>query len=83
MPEQRTDVVEFDICGQICPSALLTALREVNQNKKTLQRGILKLVFLTDNRDATSTIPGAVTNMGYEVKVTKDQGCYRIEISKN
>lgn len=73
-------VIEFDIRGQICPSALLITLREVNQRKQALKTGLVCMRVRTDNRDSTITIPDAVTNMGYAVEVTKDEGHYLVEI---
>ncbi|MCD6527126.1 MAG: sulfurtransferase TusA family protein [Desulfuromonas sp.] len=74
------ETIEFDICGQICPSALLTALREINAHKKGLKGGTLQLVIKTDARDATRTIPSAVENMGYQVDIEPLDGCYCIRI---
>ncbi|WP_321529728.1 sulfurtransferase TusA family protein [uncultured Desulfuromonas sp.] len=72
--------IEFDICGQICPSALLTALKEINRHREQLKQGRCELVILTDARDATRTIPSAVENMGYQVDISKKGGCYLIRI---
>ncbi|WP_316348736.1 sulfurtransferase TusA family protein [Desulfuromonas acetoxidans] len=72
--------IKFDICGQICPSALLTALKEINRHRKQLKQGQCELVILTDARDATRTIPSAVENMGYQVDIGKKDGCYQIRI---
>lgn len=83
MSEIKTELIEFDIRGQICPSTLLTALREVNTHKKALKNGKVQLAIMTDNRDSTTTIPDSVRNMGYGVSVSKDQDCYRILIEKN
>lgn len=74
------DVKEIDMRGQICPSTLLTALREINSNKAVIRSGELKLSFLTDNRDSTATIPESAANMGYEVTVVKEDDSYRIDI---
>lgn len=71
---------ELDMRGQICPSALLMALREINRNKSDLKSGSLTLVLLTDNRDSTITIPESAAMMGYEAHVIKVEGYYRIEI---
>ncbi len=73
--------VIFDIRGQICPSALLTTLREINSIKKELQNGEAVLQVLTDNRDTTGTIPNAVKSMGYESIVEKKERHYEITIS--
>ena len=82
MDEKKIEMVEFDIRGQICPSTLLTALREINTHKKALKSGEVQLAIMTDNRDSTTTIPDSVRNMGYGVSVSKDQDCYRILIEK-
>lgn len=74
------DKVTLDIRGQICPSALLTTLKEVNNIKTKLQNGEVLLQILTDNRDATSTIPNAVKSMGYATFVEKTESHYRIKI---
>jgi len=71
---------ELDIRGQICPSTLLTALREVNLHKEALKTGDLQLVILTDARDAVDRIPNAVDNMGYPVPVAREQRHYRITV---
>ncbi|MDF1552097.1 MAG: sulfurtransferase TusA family protein [Deferrisomatales bacterium] len=70
----------LDIRGQICPSTLLTALREVNLHKDALKDGSLRLVIVTDDRNATATIPNAVDNMGYRVTVERDDQSYRITV---
>lgn len=74
------ELIEIDIRGQICPSCLLTTLREVNQRQAELKAGQVSLRVRTDSRDATSTIPAAVGNMGYPVTVEKKQGYYLILI---
>ena len=74
---------EIDLRGQICPSTLLTALREVNLCKSELKAAVLRLVFLTDNRSSTTHIADAVGSMGYDVSVAKEQGYYRITISRH
>lgn len=71
----------IDIRGQVCPSSLLSALREINSNKSVLRSGELELVFLTDNRDATVTIPESATSMGYRVRTDNTQEGYRISVS--
>jgi len=72
--------IEYDIRGQICPSSLLTALREINVHQEALNDHVVRLTFLTDNRDCVTTIPESARNMGYAAEVTRDQGCYRIEV---
>ncbi len=71
-------VLKMDIRGQICPSSLLLVLREMNLHHQELVRGNLSIEVLTDNRDATGTIPDAVRNMGIEAFVEKMDGYYRI-----
>lgn len=80
--ETSPTLIEFDICGQICPSTLLTALREINRRKADLKERTVRLAFKTDNRDATSTIPEAVRNMGYAVSVIKSGGFYSIIVER-
>jgi TusA-related sulfurtransferase len=70
----------YDIRGQICPSTLLTALKEINSRRDELKNNSIILVFLTDNRDAVSTIPSTVDSMGYRADVEPLDGYYRITI---
>ena len=60
------DVIVHDIRGQICPSCLLFTLREVNEQRDALKNKNTRLIIKTDNRDATATIPEALTSMGYD-----------------
>lgn len=76
------DELELDIRGQVCPSTLLTTLKEVNGNFDRLKAGTLRLVVKTDARDATGTIPPMVKSMGFAVSVLKEQGYYTIVIVK-
>jgi TusA-related sulfurtransferase len=73
-------VIELDIRGQICPSTLLVALKEMNAHREELRRGKVSLLFRTDNRDCLVTIPESAKNMGYSSSVEKEQDHYRIEI---
>ena len=73
---------EIDLRGQICPSTLLTALRETNTNKTELRAGELRLIILTDNRNSTTHISESVSAMGYRVEVQKEQEYYRISIDR-
>ena len=77
---QDQELLEMDIRGQICPSCLLLALKEVNARAHELRDGSLELRILTDNRQATATIPDAVTNMGFEVDVVKEDGYYAVRV---
>ena len=81
MTEQTVKVIEIDTRGQVCPSTLLVALNIINQHKEELQRGKVKLMVRTDNRDATTTIPATAENMGYEIEVLPRDGFYEIFIS--
>jgi TusA-related sulfurtransferase len=81
MSDTSEELIEIDIRGQICPSCLLTTLREVNLRKAALKQGGVVLRVRTDSRDATATIPAAVGNMGYPVAVEKAEGHYLILIS--
>jgi len=74
------EIIEMDIRGQLCPSCLLLALKMVNQRHSGLRSGLVRLIFLTDSRDATGTIPAAVDNMGLSTRVSKLAGYYRIEV---
>lgn len=74
--------IVLDIRGQICPACLLISLRELNNNKDIIKNGQASLIVLTDHRDATRTIPNAVTAMGYSVSVEKKEGYYEITIKK-
>ena len=69
-----------DVRGQICPSTLLTALREMNANREGLRAGRLALRILLNNRDATSTIPEAAANMGYRVQVERVGPDYEVRV---
>lgn len=79
---ENAQTIEYDITGQLCPSTLLVALREINRNIADLNAGKLRLLFRTDNRDCTNTIPEAAGNMGLKVDVRKDDRCYSILIFK-
>ncbi len=73
-------VIHFDIRGQICPSTLLIALKEINQHKEALRSGEVVLLFKTNNRDAAVTIPDAAENMGYGATVAKEADYYLITV---
>lgn len=73
-------IEKLDVFGQICPSTLLLALREVNRLQAELHRGEVELDIRTDNRLATATIPNAVRNMGFDAHVRKEDAGYLIHI---
>lgn len=75
-------VIEFDICGQLCPSTLLVALREINRNIAEIKAATMQLLIKSDNRNSIITIPDAAANMGLKAVVTTDGGIHSILISK-
>ncbi len=84
MNDKKTpENIEFDIRGQICPSSLLTTLKELNSLKQEIKSGQVIITVKTDNRDATVTIPETATNMGYEVNINKKDDYYIITIQKS
>jgi len=82
MTETVPRTIELDIRGQICPSTLLVALREMNSNFDELNSGSARLFIKTDNRDCTNTIPEAAGNMGFQVAVGKSGDAYTLLIFK-
>lgn len=74
--------IEIDIRGQICPSSLLTTLKELNNLQQEIKTGKVIITVKTDNRDATATIPETATNMGYEASTTKENDYYILTIQK-
>ena len=79
----KPEIIEYDVRGQICPSCLLISLREVNKHHARIKEGKVEFRILSDNRQATTTIPNAVVNMGYKVEVEKtDEGHYLITIAQ-
>ncbi len=78
---QNGQIHKIDICGQICPSCLLIALKEVTAQRDLLLRGGA-LHIHTDSRQAINTIPSSVHNMGYQTNIVKSKGRYCIEIQK-
>ena len=82
MSEKSPRRLEFDMRGQICPSSLLTALQEINKHRSSLRAGEVELSFKTDNREATVTIPESAANMGYAVKVKKEEDHYIVNVGK-
>lgn len=75
-----TQTLQLDIRGQVCPSTLLTTLREITRHRDDLKEGRLELIILTDNRNATVTVPQAAHNMGLHVTVDKEGGGFCIHI---
>lgn len=73
-------LVQLNIFGQVCPSCLLLSLKSMNQHSKALRAGEIEIVIMTDDRQATSTIPAAASTMGYKTDVSKLDNGYRIRI---
>lgn len=78
-----TQTIDIDIRGQICPSCLLLTLKEINRNAAALHAGGVRIAVLTDDRQATATIPATAERMGFRVVVRHDPAGYRIDISGN
>ena len=76
----KVKVERIDVHGQVCPSTLLLALREVNRLQAEIRSGAVQLEVRTDNRHATVTIPGAVKSMGLTARVHKEENGYLIQI---
>lgn len=74
-------VEDLNAYGQVCPSTLLFALREVNRLQNELHSGEVQLNIRTDNRFATATIPNAVRNMGLEARVSKEEEGFLIQVT--
>lgn len=78
-----TQTIDIDIRGQICPSCLLLTLKEINRNAAALRAGAVKIAVLTDDRQATATIPATAERMGFRAAVQRDAAGYRIDIFGN
>lgn len=72
--------LDIDIRGQICPSCLLLTLKELNRIGADIRAGSAEIVVLTDDRQATTTIPVTVNRMGFHTDITRLEGGYRIRI---
>jgi hypothetical protein len=75
-----TQIIDIDIRGQICPSCLLLTLKELNCNVAAMRAGNAEIVVMTDDRQATATIPATAERMGFRTEVTRLDGNYRIRI---
>ena len=76
----KPETVELDIRGQICPSCLLLALKELNRLGADIRSGKLVMLVITDDRQATATIPETVARMGFRTEVVRANPGYRIRI---
>lgn len=75
-----TQTIDIDLRGQICPSSLLLALRELNRIGPAIRAGLAELIVATDDRQSTATIPATVDRMGYGTQVEHMDDGYRIRI---
>jgi TusA-related sulfurtransferase len=72
--------IQLNIFGQVCPSCLLMALKTLNLHSSDIRAGKAEIIVMTDDRQATTTIPAAVSTMGYLAEVTRQDKGYRIRI---
>ncbi|MBU0663966.1 MAG: sulfurtransferase TusA family protein [Proteobacteria bacterium] len=83
MSDQKIqETIAIDMRGQICPACLLVAMDTLNKHREALTKGLEKLCIITDNREATTTIPTTARNMGYSVTVTKIDSFYQICVGR-
>jgi TusA-related sulfurtransferase len=73
-PSARTE--ELDLRGQVCPAALMHALKKMNALRGDLSSGAVVLRVLTENRESVPTISEAARNMGYAVAVDREEAHY-------
>ncbi len=78
-----TQIIDIDIRGQICPSCLLLTLKELNTNSAAIRAGSTEVVVVTDDRQATATIPATADRMGFNTEVTRVDAGYRIRVFGN
>lgn len=77
------DIIDIDIRGQICPSCLLLTLKELNQHGSDIRAGIAEIRVVTDDRQATATIPMAADRMGLRAEVDRIDNLYHIRVFGN
>lgn len=75
-------IVQLDIHGRICPSCLLLTLKALNEHAAAIRTGEVDILVLTDDRQATATIPDAAGKMGFHAEVGPDDRGYRIHIHR-
>jgi TusA-related sulfurtransferase len=75
-----TQIIDIDIRGQICPSCLLLTLKELNKHGAALRAGNTEIMVMTDDRQATATIPATADRMGFRTEVVRLDSSYRIRI---
>jgi len=72
--------IPLNIFGQVCPSCLLMTLKTLNLHSSAIRAGQTEIIVMTDDRQATTTIPAAVKTMGYLAEVTREDNGYRIRV---
>lgn len=77
------NLINIDIRGQICPSCLLLTLKAINENAAAIRDGLSEILVVTDDRQATSTIPATAERMGFRAEVERIAEGYRIRVSGN
>ncbi len=75
-----TQTIDIDIRGQLCPSCLLLTLKEINLNASAIRAGKVRIAVLTDDRQATATIPATAERMGFRAEVLRGADGYHISI---
>jgi TusA-related sulfurtransferase len=79
--KKQHQLTSIDMRGQVCPATMLVALDVINKHAEKMKSEGVSLCILTDNRDATNTIPDIATKMGFTVEVTREDRHYRICLS--
>jgi TusA-related sulfurtransferase len=74
------NIIDIDIRGQICPSCLLLTLKELNRNGEAIRTGSTEVIVVTDDRQATATIPATAERMGFLTEVAPTDAGYRIRV---
>ena len=74
------NTIDIDIRGQICPSCLLITLKELNQHGEAIRAGDTEVLVVTDDRQATATIPATADRMGFRTEVVRQDDLYRIRV---
>lgn len=72
--------IPLNIFGQVCPSCLLITLKTLNQHSSAIRAGQSEIIVMTDDRQATTTIPAAVSTMGFKTEVSRQNDGYRIRV---
>lgn len=78
--EPAAKIIQVDMRGQVCPSTLLVAMDSLNRYASDLQSGALRLLIITDNREALHTIPVTAENMGYAAQITNTASHFELLI---